>query len=174
MWNVLVKGITVHQLYWLDTLESPSPYLPLSLIFTLIRKVFKNMSLLTNPFAPALVQSLINGPLGFIKSFPSSKPFCPLNLSSSLALTYFSMLSQWSIISTTFSSYSPLLLLDFPVKPGSQHPNKNSLAQSSSLQECPGGTGRGSVVLWDGGDKVHSGLATQLDTGIYLRVATCS
>lgn len=46
------------------------------------------------------------------------------------------------------------LFLDFPVKPGSQWPNKNSLAQSSPLQEC---------ILWYGGDKAHNGLAIQLD-----------
>ena len=61
--------------------------------------------------------------------------------------------------------------LDFPGKPGSQCPNKNSSAQSSPPQECPGGTGRGSVILWYG-DKAHNGFATQLDLGMTPRVAT--
>lgn len=134
-------------------------------------KVFKNISLLTNPFAPALVQSFIDCLLGFIKSSPSSKALHPCNLSYPLTLTYFPMDTQWSIISTTLSLYSPLLLLDYPVKPGSQCPNKNSLTQSL-LKDCPGGTERGSVVLWSGREEVHNGLAIQLDISMNPRVAT--
>lgn len=132
-----LKAWLFTQQYRLDTLESSSSQ-PLFLTSTPLLKVFKNISLFTNPFASAPVQSLIDCLLGFINSSPSPKPLCPLNSSSPLALTYFSMDSPWSVF-----NYFVILLptLDFPVKHGSQCPNKNSLAQSSPPQEHPGTQG---------------------------------
>lgn len=89
--------------------------------------------------------------------FSSPKPLYPLSLLSPLALVYFSLDFQWSVISTTLSAHSALLC--FSKNSGNQCPNKNPLAQASPLQACPGGAGRGSVGRWGGRGRGQSGLS---------------
>lgn len=172
MWKALVKGIAVH-----PTVQARHPWVIFtSTTFSHLHppiESFQEYFPLHQSLCPCPVQSLIDCLLGSIKSSLSSSPLRPLNLSSPLALTHSFMDSQWSIISTTWSSYSPLLFLDFPVKPSNQWQTRIHWP-SPPLQECPGGTGRDSVILWYGGDKAHNGLAIQLDVGMNPRVATCS
>lgn len=130
-------------------LSSPLPYWE----FLRIR------SLLSNPIAPALGSVSHWLSPGLHQVFPflqaSLSPQCIIPFGPHLFLHGLPMVNSFNY---SFITHSTLLLLDFPIKLANQCPNKNSMAQSSSLQVCPEGMGRGSVVQWYGGGRVHNGL----------------